>query len=80
MTTKIRTPESREADAKKILESRPQREHTPKGQLRVMPVVLSPTERQKKPVVAETATTESAEPAEVVIESKPKKRKLAKED
>lgn len=62
--SKHRTPESREAEAKKILESRPQREHTPKGQPRVTPVVLSPAERvaaskpKAKKVIAEATVAE----------------------
>jgi hypothetical protein len=77
---KKRTPESREAEAKKFLESRPPRPaadpNNPKHR-GPMPTVLSPAERGGKkkaePVVAETKTTGSAEPAEVVTHDKPKK-------
>lgn len=59
---KKRTPESRRSDAKKILESRPRREHTPKGEPRVLPKVLSPEERNGKKPAAKKVEAPKPEP------------------
>lgn len=67
---KKRTPESRVSDAKKILESRPRREHVPKGQPRVMPKVLSPEERSGKKPAAKKVEKKAAEPVAPKAEEK----------